>query len=126
MPRLPALLGLFTALGASSCVGTTGGDLFTFTAAAAGPADADPGRPFTFTTGRGYQVTLTRAKVHLGAVYLNRAQPVSGAQATSCILPGIYVAEVTQGVDVDALSPAPQAFPGEGEAIGDHAVAGEV
>lgn len=108
------------------CIGTTGGDLFTFDAAASGPEDAVEGEPLAFTTGRGFAVTLDRAKVHIGAVYLNRAMPVSGAQATSCVLPGIYVAEVTRGLDVDALSPAPQAFPVEGEAVEDRALAGEV
>jgi hypothetical protein len=113
-------------LGASACVGTSGSDLFFFDASAAGPVDADPARPFAFTTGRGYHVTLTRAKVHLGAVYLNRALPVSGAQATSCFLPGLYVAQVTRGLDVDALSPDPQPFPTKGEALEEHAVAAEV
>jgi hypothetical protein len=121
-----ALLCAVISLGASACVGTSGSDLFFFDASAAGPLDADPARPFAFTTGRGYRVTLTRAKVHLGAVYLNRAFPVSGAQETSCFLPGLYVAQVTRGLDVDALSPDPQPFPTKGEALEEHAVAAEV
>jgi len=36
------------------------------------------------------------AKLHVGAVYLNRSAPVSGVGVTSCILPGTYVAEITQ------------------------------
>jgi hypothetical protein len=120
------LFCLLLALGAPGCVGTSGSDLFLFDAAAAGPADADPGQPFAFTSGRGYSVTLTRVKVHLGAVYLNRSLPVSGAQSTSCTLPGLYVAQVTQGLDVDALSPEPQPFPVQGEALSDRALAGEV
>jgi hypothetical protein len=126
MPRLRALLCVIVSLSGSACVGTTGSDLFTFDADAAGPADADPARPFEFTTGRGYRVTLTRAKVHLGAVYLNAALPVSGAQETNCILPGVYVAEVTRGFDVDALSPEPQAFPVKGDALSARAIAAEV
>lgn len=110
----------------SACAGTTGSDLLTFDAAAAGPADAVAGEPLVFTSGRGYKVSLTRAKLHVGAVYLNRARPVSGAQATSCVLPGVYVAEVTEGIDVDALSPAPQPFPAQGEGTADRAIAGEV
>jgi len=119
-------LALSAGIALTSCVGTTGSELFTFAAAAAGPEDAVAGQPLSFSTGRGYQVTLTRAKFHLGAVYLNKAIPISGAQATSCILPGIYVAQVTQGLDVDALSPALQPFPAPGEAIAAEAIAGEV
>ena len=119
---LPLILGLAL----TSCIGTTGSDLFTFDAAAAGPVDAVAGQPLSFSTGRGYQVTLTRAKVHVGAVYLNKATPISGAQATSCVLPGIYVAQVTEGLDVDALSPVLQPFPVKGEAIEARAIAGEV
>jgi hypothetical protein len=110
----------------SACVGTTGSDLLSFDAAAAGPVDAVAGQPYSFTTGRGYHVVLTRAKLHVGAVYLNRARPVSGAQATNCILPGIYVAQVTEGLDVDVLSPTPQPFPVKGEATADRAIVGEV
>jgi hypothetical protein len=62
----------------------------------------------------------------VGAIYLNQSVPVSGAQATSCTLPGIYVGEVTEGVDVDALSPTPQPFPGQGRGTAEHAAAGEV
>jgi hypothetical protein len=113
-------------LALTSCIGTTGSDLFTFDAAAAGPADAVAGQPLSFSTGRGYQVTLSRARVHVGAVYLNKAIPVSGAQATSCVLPGVYVAQVTAGLDIDALSPVLQPFPAQGEAIEARAIAGEV
>lgn len=125
-PLLRTLICAALAAPLTACVGTTGSDLVTFEAAAAGPEDAVAGQPFVFTSGRGYEVTLTRAKLHVGAVYLNRARPVSGAQATSCVLPGIYVAEVTEGLDVDTLSPAPQPFPMKGEGTADHAIVGEV
>lgn len=95
----------------SACVGTTGGDVIDFQAAAAGPADAQAGKPLDFTTDRGWHVVLTKATLHIGALYLNQSRPVSGAQATTCILPGTYVAQVTSGLDVDLLSPAPQRFP---------------
>jgi hypothetical protein len=98
------LLG-FTLAG---CVGNTGGDTFTFTATAAGPADATGG-PLTFSTG-GFDVTLTQATLHVGAVYLNQAAPVSGAQSTDCYLPGTYVAQVTCGRDVNLLDPGRQDF----------------
>jgi hypothetical protein len=98
-----------------SCVGTTGGETVSFRAAAAGPADAVGGEPLEFVSDRGWNVTLSSATLHVGAVYLNRSIPVSGAGITSCILPGTYVAEVTTGRDVDLLSPDPQPFPELGE-----------
>lgn len=127
MNRVLSFMGLLiAAISSAACVGTTGSDLVTFDAAAAGPEDAVAGAPFEFVSGRSYRVSLTRAKVHVGAVYLNRARPISGAQETSCVLPGIYVAEVTQGLDVDALSPDPQPFPVKGEGTADRAIVGEV
>jgi hypothetical protein len=107
------------------CVGTTGGDLITFHAAASGPADVSGGR-LSFVSGSGYRVTLTRARFHVGAIYLNETVPISGSQETSCILPGVYVAQVTRGIDVDALSSSPQPFPETGEGIANRATAGEV
>jgi hypothetical protein len=104
-----ALLGA-----AVACSGTTGGQLLSFPAAAAGPADAVAGQPLAFMSDMGWQVVLTRASLHVGAMYLNQSFPVSGAQSTECILPGTYVAQVTSGLEVDLLSPAPQPFPGRG------------
>lgn len=116
-------------LGAIACVGTTGSRIVSFKAAAAGPADlpADASsRGITFVNGRGWTITLTRATVHIGAVYLNRSVPVSGGQERACFLPGLYVAEVLRGIDVDALSPALQALPDRGRGTADPAVTGEV
>jgi hypothetical protein len=117
----------------TGCVGTTGGDLVTFNAAAAGPADAMKGQDYTLPklTGRGYEVTLHEAILHVGAVYLNSAIPVSGAEDTVCVLNGLYVAQVTGGsdgggLDVNVLDPTPQAFPGQGEGIASRAIVGEV
>jgi hypothetical protein len=107
------------------CVGTTGSDLFEFEAHAAGPEDAEGG-PLSFDNSRGYAVTLSRARLHVGAVYLNRSVPASVSSDTTCTLPGIYVAEVTAGLDVDLLSPAPVAFPIAGDATEERARAGEV
>src|SRR5258708_7100720 len=84
-----------------SCVGTTGGEVIAFNAAAAGPVDAESGQPLTFTNDLAWNVRLTRATLHVGAVYLNRSMPVSGAQNTSCVLPSTYVGEVIAGLDVD-------------------------
>ncbi len=99
----------------TACVGTTGGELVAFPAAAAGPADADPTQTFQFLTSRGWHVVLTKAVLHIGALYLDQSLPVSGSQGTNCILPGTYVAEVTSGLDVNLLSPAPQPFPAQGQ-----------
>jgi hypothetical protein len=109
-----------------SCGGTTGSSIVTFSAYAAGPEGADPSTPLTFTNGYGWSITLTKATLHLGAVYLNSQTPVSGAQQTSCILPGIYVAEVAGGIDVNALSGALQPFSVAGDGIGNPALTGEV
>src|SRR5690606_20472138 len=70
---------LFLLAPCAACIGTTGSDLVTFEAFAAGPADAN-GQPLTFTNGRGWSITLTKAQLRIGAVYLNRSVPVSGGQ----------------------------------------------
>ena len=103
------------ALPGAACVGTTGGELLDFTAAAAGPADAGSGGPLAFTTYRGWHVVLTQATLHVGAIYLDQSQPVSGSQGTNCTLPGTYVAQVTSGLDVNLLSSEPALFPTQGQ-----------
>ena len=113
------------------CVGTTGSGLVTFQAYVSGPSDAIEGKPLEFDTGRGFHVSLSRAVLHVGALYLNRSVPISGAQETGCILPGLYVAQVippqgAPGLDVDLLSPKPQLFPGDGNGTADAAFAAEV
>jgi hypothetical protein len=120
MKRIAALLLILTA-----CIGTTGSDLVTFQTFASGPALAT-GQPLAFTNGRGWNVTLTKAQLHIGAVYLNRSVPVSGSQERECFLPGVYVGEVLEGADIDVLSSTPQAFPARGNGTEDHAVTGEV
>jgi hypothetical protein len=106
------------------CVGTTGGDTFSFDAYARGPSGVSA--PYTFVNGRGYTVTLTRAAVHVGAAYLNRSVPTSVSSDTVCGLPGAYAAEVSGPLEVDALSDALQPFPQPGEATSDRALTGEV
>jgi hypothetical protein len=110
-PLLECLVFVFVC----GCGGTTGSALVTFSGEASGPSDAD-GRSLSFTTGLGADVTLTKARLHLGAVYLNQSVPASGAAAEPCISPGIYVAELFGGLDVDLLSQRPVAFssPGQG------------
>ncbi len=119
---------VFAVLGtlAAGCGGTTGSGLVTFAAAAAGSSDAPGTDQWAFDTPLGFHVTLTKATLHVGAVYLNASVPVSGAQETSCILPGVYVAQVTRGRDVDLLSATPQPFPFDGEGKADPAKAGEL
>lgn len=126
-PSSPTLaLSLLGLAALSGCVGSTGGELLTFDAFAAGPEDAIAGEPYTFETSRGYSVTLSRARLHVGAVYLNQSRPASVASDTGCFLPGVYVAEVTTGLDVDLLSPELQPFPEQGSGITGPALAGEV
>jgi hypothetical protein len=107
------------------CLGETGGDLIQFRAFALGAGAGDGS--YAFESGRGYQVELTRARIHVGALYLNRSRPSGNNNAdTSCTLPGIYVAEVTSGFDVDALDPEPQEFPARGFATTERALTGEI
>lgn len=114
------------ALGLGGCVGTTGGDVFEIQAYASGPDGLVAGEPYAFSNGRGYDVRLDQASLHVGAAYLNHSRAVSVAADTSCALAGIYVAEVTQGLDVDLLSPELQAFGGHSVATSEHALTGEV
>jgi len=124
VPSVIALVALlFTIPG---CVGTTGDQAVDFEAVASGPKDAVSGQPFSFAGSRGWQVTLTTASLHIGALYLAEAIPVSGAQATSCILPGNYLAQVVEGRDVDLLSSEPQPFPTLGRGTTVEALAGQV
>jgi len=113
-------------LSATGCVGTTGDQVVEFEAAASGPADVVAGEPLRFTGSRDWQVTLTTARLHIGAIYLAEAMPVSGAQATSCVLPGSYVAQVVEGRDIDLLSSEPQPFPVLGRGTTLEARAGQV
>jgi len=99
---------LFALALTSSCVGTTGSGIVSFPAYASGPADAMV--PLTFTTAGGFQVALTTATMHIGAVYVTDSAPNPSSQNTSCIEPGRYIAEVAGPVDVNLLSAAPQPF----------------
>ena len=111
--KIRSVLALFCV---PACVGTTGGRIIDFDAAAAGPKDANGELTFgiEITNGTRWNVDLTKATLHVGAVYLDDSLPVSGAQNTACILPGTYVAEVTTGLDVNLLSNTPQHFPSRG------------
>lgn len=114
------------ALSVGACSGTTGGDVFEFQAFAAGPPGATAGQAYVFSNDLGYTVTLEEARILLGAVYLNMSVPTSVASDTSCVLPGIYVAEVTTALELDALDPTPVPFPKGGVATADRARTAEV
>jgi hypothetical protein len=126
-------LALAGALSAG-CNGTTGGALTSFAAFVAGPAGVVAGAPLTFTTAGGYDLTLTEARFHLAAIYLNKSVPSSGSSAQECILPGVYVDQVfgacagsgACGLDVDLLSPNPVPFPTAGTGTLDPAFTAEV
>jgi hypothetical protein len=115
-----SLVLTLAALAGGGCVGRTGGDTVTFAVAAAGPADAKAGQPLSFSSS-GFDVVLTRATLHVGAVYLDESIPVSGAQATGCYLTGAYVAEETSALTVDLLSATAQRFPSPALGITDPA-----
>jgi hypothetical protein len=108
MRRLFTLPALFAAL---SCTGTTGYQLVSFYAVAQGPPDAQPG--YTFDNDQQFRVSLTKAVMHVGAIYLDQSLPTSGSAEGRCTLPGTYVGEVRPGLglDVDMLSPAEQLIP---------------
>lgn len=110
---------------ATACIGTTGSDIVAFRAFAAGPADVS-GHQLTFVNAEGWSVTLTQARLHIGAVYLNRSVPVSGAQERECFLAGVYVAQAFMTKDIDALSSDLQPFDESGSGTADHAITGEV
>lgn len=128
MRRALALL-LVVLLAAVACHGTTGYALVTFYAAASGPADAVKGKPYAFDLG-GARVTLTRASLHVGALYLTQSVPTSGGGPAPCTLPGTYdgvfVGEVRGGGDVDLLDPSLQELSVVGQGSTIHAATGQV
>jgi hypothetical protein len=106
---------------ALAACGTTGGNLISFDVTAQG--DANLG---VADTALGWHVELSKATLHIGAVYLNIAVPISGSQETNCILPGVYSDEELFPLDVDVLSTAPQAFPMPMTGTDDEAHTGEI
>ncbi|HEY2027900.1 MAG TPA: hypothetical protein VGH20_01715 [Myxococcales bacterium] len=120
MKRLAILLVLALA----GCGGTTGSALVSFTTQVGGPTDAVA--PLAFDNSQGFHVSLTRARLRLGAVYLNSSVPTSGSADTSCVLPGIYVAEDFGPLTVDLLSPFLQPLPARGEGTESPATTAEV
>lgn len=114
------------ALLSAGCIQTTGGKIVAFEAKASGDPDVVSGGPLAFTTPEGFDVTLTRARLHVGAVYFNQENPQNYTLETSCIQPGVYSGEVRAAVDVDALSPTPVTFPVEGNGTSVRTLAAEL
>jgi hypothetical protein len=102
----------------TGCINSTGDALVTFraSASAAPEAGAVAGQPLRFTTPRGFDVTLTTARVFIGAVYLSTVEPTtaSGSLEEPCVAPGVTTGEIRGGLEVDALDPQPQLFPSLG------------
>lgn len=116
---------LLTALALAACVGTTGGEVVSFGAQLAGPSLVTDHR-LAFTSGRGLAVTLTKATLRVGAVYMNRSKPIPVAQEKACISTGTYVGEALGGAEADLLSGAPARFARGGQGTTDRAVTGEL
>lgn len=117
---------LLSLLLVGACNGSTGSALVTFTALAGGPSDIAPG--VSFTSGSGYALTLSRARLHLAAAYLNQTVPLSGSQESSCAQPAdnVYVGEAFGPLELDLLSTALQSFAMPGAGIEARAQTGEV
>ncbi len=114
------VLGILVA----GCGGTTGSALVQFTGAAGGPEGISAGAPYL--TGAGYTLTLDRARLHLGAVYLNQSNPSAGRGHTGCVQPGAYGGELFGPLDLALLSAALQPFPGSGDGTQTQALSAEV
>lgn len=110
---LPSLLA-FAALASASCTGTTGDEIITFPAYAAGAKGA--AEPFSVN---GYTIQLTMAQMYIGAVYIDEAPLSTGAESPICTNPGIYAAQVPGGVELNLLSTSPQPFSVQGNGTAD-------
>ena len=114
---LRALTAALSAAASLSCNGTTGDELVTFSAYAAGAPHA--GDPFTVSVPNGetttaYTVQIKSATMHIGALYLNQNVPTQ-----ACISTGLYSDQVPGAVDVDLLSTTPQPFSLQGNGTAD-------
>ena len=98
----------------------TGGELVTFHAYASGLTDG----ALAFDTGAGYHVTLTTARMHIGAVYMRLGEQHLANAA--CIGDTTYGLQVPGAVDVDLLSVVPQEFSVLGHATTDVDLGAEV
>ena len=85
--------------GAGGCGGTTGGDLIQIPFQAGGMV-RDVTRPFTFTTGQGWTVTLSQAQAVLGPVYFNIDAPEPDVFRS-----GVVIMQITRQFIVDLVDP---------------------
>ena len=125
-------LGLAVALAilvapCGSCTGGTGSQRFSFAARVRGTAPSTAGE-YRFVNEKGWHITLTRATVTLGPVYLNVIPPLRDAEASVWDLvirpawahgemhlgAGRIVGEVLSQVTFDALSNESTPFPTNG------------
>lgn len=118
-----ALFLLLAGVAASGCNGSTGDQLVSFPAYAAGASGA--GAPFSVN---GYTIRFTYAHMYVGAIYVNEAPASSGGtfNTPACISEGTYCAQVPGGLDVDLLSTAPQPFPAQGNGSADLGLSWEI
>jgi hypothetical protein len=98
----------------SSCIQSTGGNVVTFQMSASGDNQVVSGGPLTFVTARQYEVTLTQAKLFIGAVYFSAQNPQNYQLETSCIQPGVYTGEIRAPITINLLSPEAIDFQIEG------------
>jgi hypothetical protein len=115
----------------SACNGGTGSGRFSFPAAAAG-IERDPAAPFAFTNDFGWNVTLSKATLTFGPLYLNTVAPLAQQQQVGAWWPrflgvrearasenshlgeGRIVGEILSQLSVDLLSPSLVPFADEG------------
>ena len=115
-----ALLAALPACGA----GETGGEIVSFSAYASGlPGVAGTAE---LETGAGFHVSLTKASLHIGAVYLRLGQTNPGSANASCVGDTTYGVQVPGPIDVDVLSAEPQPFSYPGAATTDLDQSGEI
>ncbi len=119
--RLARVGGAALTVASLACNGTTGDALVTFSAYAQGAPNAS--QPFTEGA---YLIALTRAQMHLGAVYVDQAPLATGAEGPGCINPGVYAAQVPGPVEADLLNSGPQEFTVLGNGTADVGVSWEI
>lgn len=116
---------LLLGLSSSACSPTqTGGEAISFHAYASGPMAA--AGSLSFDTGAGFHVELTRATMHIGAVYLRLGQTNPGSANASCVGDTTYGLQVPGPVDFDVLNAAPREFSVLGSATSDPDQSGEI